>query len=77
MNYSIAVLPGDGIGPEVLAEGAKGLEAVGARYGHQFQMSYAPVGGNAPPRALGRQTSRHLDAGAGLGAVSASAGCVG
>ena len=46
-SYSIAVLPGDGIGPEVLLEGVKVLQAVGARFGHSFQLVCAPIGGNA------------------------------
>ena len=29
MEFNIAVLPGDGIGPEVIAEGVKTLDAVG------------------------------------------------
>ncbi|MEK9659041.1 MAG: tartrate dehydrogenase [Chloroflexota bacterium] len=32
-KHRIAVVPGDGIGPEVIAEGIKALEAVGRRYG--------------------------------------------
>ena len=47
MNFSIAVLPGDGIGPEVTAEGVRVLEAVGQKFGHSFSFSYGAVGGNA------------------------------
>lgn len=47
MEYSIAVLPGDGIGPEVMAEGVKVLEAVGRRFGHTFKTSFGRIGGNA------------------------------
>ena len=47
MNYSITVLPGDGIGPEVVAEAVKVLNAVGNRFGHSFDTSYGRVGGNA------------------------------
>ena len=47
MNYSITVLPGDGIGPEVVAEAVKVLNAVGNRFGHTFDTSYGRVGGNA------------------------------
>jgi 3-isopropylmalate dehydrogenase len=42
--FEIAVLGGDGIGPEVTAEAARALEAVGARFGHQFTMRAALVG---------------------------------
>ena len=47
MNFSIAVLPGDGVGLEVVAEGTKVLEAVGDGFGHTFQLSYGALGGNA------------------------------
>ena len=47
MNYSITVLPGDGVGPEVVAEAVKALDAVGARFGHEFDLRYGRVGGNA------------------------------
>jgi len=43
----IAILPGDGVGPEVLAEGRKVLSAVGERFGHTFVMDSFPVGGAA------------------------------
>ena len=47
MRFRIAVLPGDGVGPEVAAEGVKVLEAVATRYGHSFDLDYAPIGGAA------------------------------
>ena len=34
MNLNIALLPGDGIGPEIIAEAVKVLDAVGKKYGH-------------------------------------------
>jgi hypothetical protein len=37
MKASILVLPGDGIGPEVAAEGVRVLRAVGERWGHEFE----------------------------------------
>ena len=37
--YEIAVLGGDGIGPEVTAEAARALEAVGSRFGHQLHLT--------------------------------------
>lgn len=43
----IAVGPGDGIGPEVVAEGVKILEAVAKKYGHQFSLTYVDIGGVA------------------------------
>ena len=47
MEFNIAVLPGDGIGPEVIAEGVKTLDAVGKRFGHSFRYTYDDVGGIA------------------------------
>ncbi|HJK06419.1 MAG TPA: 3-isopropylmalate dehydrogenase [Methanocorpusculum sp.] len=46
-EYKIAVLPGDGIGPEVVAEAVKVLKAVGLRFGHSFDLRYADFGGAA------------------------------
>jgi 3-isopropylmalate dehydrogenase len=45
------VLPGDGIGPEVVAEGVKVLRAVEQRFGHRFDLQQDIVGG-APLRRL-------------------------
>ena len=45
MDFQIAVLAGDGIGPEVTDQGAKTLEAVGRVFGHNFRMEYGDVGG--------------------------------
>ena len=47
MNFKIAVLPGDGVGPEVVAEAVKVLEAVGKRFGHSFEYREGLVGGAA------------------------------
>ena len=45
--HKIAVLPGDGIGPEILPEAIKVLKAVGEKYGIAFQFIEALVGGAA------------------------------
>lgn len=47
MDYHIAVLGGDGIGPEVVAEALKVLDAVGARSGHRFLTGEGVIGGIA------------------------------
>ncbi len=47
MEYQIAVLAGDGIGPEVVAEGLKVLAAVGQQFQHQFATHKALIGGIA------------------------------
>jgi 3-isopropylmalate dehydrogenase len=50
MKAKIAVLPGDGIGPEVVAEALRVLEAVGRRFGHEFTLTEALLGGIAIDR---------------------------
>jgi 3-isopropylmalate dehydrogenase len=50
MKATITLLPGDGIGPDVLAEGVKVLHAVAAKYGHQFTLNEALIGGVAIDR---------------------------
>lgn len=47
MHAKIALLPGDGIGPEVVAEGVKLLNAIGKKYGHTFEFTEALIGGIA------------------------------
>jgi len=47
MKFSIAVLPGDGIGPEVIQEATKVLNAVARRFGHDFEIEEGRIGGNA------------------------------
>lgn len=47
MHAIITTLPGDGIGPEVIAEGVRALDAVAARFGHQFTIRSALLGGCA------------------------------
>jgi 3-isopropylmalate dehydrogenase len=47
MHAKIAVLPGDGIGPEVVAEGVKVLNAVGEVFGHRFEYCEGLAGGIA------------------------------
>ena len=46
-TYSIAVLPGDGIGPEVTAQAVRALEAVGERFDLRFTFTTFPVGAAA------------------------------
>ncbi len=47
VTYRIAVLPGDGIGVEIVPEAVKALKAVGEKFGHEFQFTEALVGGAA------------------------------
>ena len=44
MNLKLALLPGDGIGPEVLAQAVKCLQAVEEAFGHNFVYREAVVG---------------------------------
>ncbi len=44
MKALIAVLPGDGIGPEVTIEAVACLKAIATRFGHDFTFEEAPVG---------------------------------
>jgi 3-isopropylmalate dehydrogenase len=47
MNYSIAIIPGDGIGPEIMVPAVACLEAVGDKYGHVFNTVELDAGGAA------------------------------
>lgn len=47
---SIAVLPGDGIGPEIMAEAVKILDVVRERFGLEFSYTFGDVGGAAIDR---------------------------
>jgi len=50
MEYKIAVLPGDGIGPEIVEQAIKVLNAVGEKYKHRFHFTEALVGATAIDR---------------------------
>jgi 3-isopropylmalate dehydrogenase len=47
MNYNIAVLAGDGIGPEIVEQAIKVLKAVGKKFNHTFNFTEAIVGATA------------------------------
>ncbi|HOE19195.1 MAG TPA: 3-isopropylmalate dehydrogenase [Syntrophorhabdaceae bacterium] len=47
MKFSIAVLPGDGVGPEIVAEGVKVLKAVGSKFGHEFLFTDGMIGASS------------------------------
>ena len=46
-DYNIAVLGGDGIGPEVISEGTKVLDAIGKKFDIKFNYEYELIGGCA------------------------------
>jgi len=47
MNYKIALLAGDGIGPEIVDQAVKVLKAIGTKYNHTFEFTEALVGATA------------------------------
>ncbi len=47
MSKKIAILPGDGIGPEIVAEAVKVLECLRQDHGLDIELEHAPVGGAA------------------------------
>jgi len=62
-EYKIAVVPGDGTGPEVVAEGIKVLDAVGEKCGFSLKYTHYPLGGehyNASGEILSDETVEAL-----------------
>jgi 3-isopropylmalate dehydrogenase len=47
MEFDIAVLPGDGVGPEVITQALKVLQTVGEKFGHSFHLHDGLIGGVA------------------------------
>ncbi len=47
MEANLVLLPGDGIGPEVVAEAERVLAAIASKFGHKFSTRRLPMGGNA------------------------------
>lgn len=47
MDLKIAVLPGDGIGPEIIEQAIKVVNAIGKKYGHSIEYQYGAVGAAA------------------------------
>lgn len=45
MEYKITLIPGDGIGPEIVGEACKVLDKVGEKYGHKFNYTEILMGG--------------------------------
>ena len=79
MEYKIAVISGDGIGPEIVREARKVLDRVGAVYGHKFQYEEVLMGGisidtyGVPLTKEALETARSCDA-VLLGAVGGTVG---
>jgi 3-isopropylmalate dehydrogenase len=47
MEFNICLLPGDGIGPEIVEQAVKVLKAIGQKFGHEFVLKQALIGGEA------------------------------
>lgn len=45
MKMNIAVLPGDGIGPEIVSSAVKVLDKIAAKFGHDVKYTYVDIGG--------------------------------
>lgn len=45
MQYNIAVVKGDGIGPEIVTEAMKTLDVIGQKFGHSFEFKEVLAGG--------------------------------
>lgn len=79
MNYNIAVISGDGIGPEIITQAKRVLDRVGSKYGHKFEYTEVLMGGCSidatgmplTPEAL--ETARKSDS-VLLGAVGGNVG---
>jgi len=69
MVLKIAILPGDGIGPEVTDEAVRVLEAVADEFGHQLDVTRRPVGGTALMTAKDPLPADTLEACLSSGAV--------
>ncbi len=67
MTKKIAVLPGDGIGPEIVREAMKVLNKIGEKYNHSFEYDYVDIGGCAidkygvPITEEGMEICKHSD----------------
>jgi 3-isopropylmalate dehydrogenase len=62
MHASILLLPGDGIGPEVVAAADRILRSVAVTFGHRFDIREAPIGAAALKRQLPPLPDTTLDA---------------
>jgi 3-isopropylmalate dehydrogenase len=68
MNFSVALIPGDGIGPEVVGAASEALDLVGDKFGHIFNYAELLAGGRAidetgsplPPESL--EAAKQCDA---------------
>ena len=79
MKYEIAVIPGDGIGPEIVREACGVLDRVGEVFGHSFHYTEVLMGGasidvhGVPLTDEALETARRSDS-VLLGAVGGNVG---
>lgn len=79
MKYNVACIPGDGIGPEIVAEAKKVLDKIGTKFGHEFDYTEVLMGGvsidehGVPLTDEALETARKSDA-VLLGAVGGRVG---
>lgn len=79
MNCKIVVIPGDGIGPEIVREACKVLDQTGSKFGHSFEYTKVLMGGcsideyGVPLTQQALETARNSDA-VLLGAVGGNVG---
>lgn len=79
MDYNVTLIPGDGIGPEIVREAKKVMDRVGEVYGHCFQYKEILIGGcsidayGVPLTDEAMETARESDA-VLLGAVGGDVG---
>ncbi|MGN0373183.1 MAG: 3-isopropylmalate dehydrogenase [Enterocloster sp.] len=79
MNYNVTVIPGDGIGPEIVREARKVMDKVAEVYGHSFRYTEILMGGcsidahGVPLTEEALETARKSDA-ILLGAVGGNVG---
>ncbi|GHV95357.1 3-isopropylmalate dehydrogenase [Spirochaetia bacterium] len=69
MNFSVAVIPGDGIGPEVIAQATEALDLIGDQYDHVFNYAELLAGGRAIDETGSPLPPETLDAAKQCGAV--------
>lgn len=79
MDYNIALIPGDGIGPEIIREAKKVLDTIGVKFGHKFNYTEVLMGGvsidatGVPLTEEALQTAKNSDS-VLLGAIGGDVG---
>ena len=60
MKYKIAILQGDGVGPEVTSESIKCLEAVSKKFNHVFDIEFGLIGGIAIDKSSNSKKTKSI-----------------